>query len=162
MPVPSQLAIAAFSYKTNADLLKKSFDGLTPEEWLRRPNETSNHILWVVGHVLWARAAVLGLLGSPWTAPEAALFGRGVKLEDAAKYPTPEVLGAALDESSARMTAALEAVSEEKLAAPGPERIPSVDGTVGGVVNFLAYHETTHVGQAAYLRTYLGHAGIMG
>jgi len=162
MPVPSQLSIAAYSFKSNTNLLQKSFDGLTAEEWLHRPNGSSNHLLWVVGHVLWARGAVLGLLGSPWTSPSAALFARGVKVEDAGKYPAPEELSAALSDSSARLTAALEGASEEELAKPGPEKIPSVDGTVGGVVSFLAFHETTHVGQAAYLRAYLGHPGVMG
>ena len=162
MPIPSQLAVAAYCFKSNTNLLQKSFDGLTTEEWMRRPNGSSNHLLWVVGHVLWARGAVLGLLGSPWTAPAAELFARGVKVEDADKYPAPEEIVAALEDSSTRMTTALEQASEEKLAQPGPERIPSVDGTVGGVINFLAFHETTHVGQAAYLRAYLGHSGIMG
>jgi uncharacterized damage-inducible protein DinB len=49
------------------------------------------------------------------------------------------------------------------LSAPPPEKAPpSTDGTLGGVISFLAYHETYHVGQAAYLSRWLGHAQIMG
>ena len=33
---------------------------------------------------------------------------------------------------------------------------------VSGIVNFLAIHETYHVGQASYLRGWLGHKGLMG
>ena len=31
-----------------------------------------------------------------------------------------------------------------------------------GVVNFLAIHETYHVGQASYLRGWLRHKGLIG
>ncbi len=42
---------------------------------------------------------------------------------------------------------------------PGP---PSADGKLSGTVNFMALHETYHVGQVAYVRSFLGHAGVMG
>ena len=68
----------------------------------------------------------------------------------------------AWDESCARLGAAMESVSEEALAAPATSGPPSADGKVSGIVNFLAYHETYHIGQASYLRGWLGHPGVMG
>jgi hypothetical protein len=162
MPVPNEIANAAATYRMNGEMLAKSFAGLTPEEWLRRPGESSNHLLWIVGHVIWARAAVLGLLGVQWSKPWAPLFSRGAKLGDAAQYPSPEEMAAAWTEVSAALTSALEAVSSEALAAPAPPRVPNFDGTVGGTVGFLGLHESLHVGQAAYLRTWLGHEGVAG
>jgi uncharacterized damage-inducible protein DinB len=41
-------------------------------------------------------------------------------------------------------------------------KVPSADGTLGGVINFLAYHDTYHTGQVAYLRCWLGHSGVAG
>jgi hypothetical protein len=162
MPVPTRIAGAAHSFQLNNDLLKKGLDGLNTEEWLRSPGASSNHILWIVGHVIWARVAVLGLLGSEWSRPWLSLFGRGAKPADAAEYPTPEEATLAFEEVSARLTAALEGASEETLSKPSPERIPSADGQISGVLNFLAYHETIHVGQVAYLRKWLGHSGVAG
>jgi hypothetical protein len=162
MPVPSQIANAAHDYQRNNALLTKGIAGLTAEEWLRRPNDTSNNTMWIVGHVIWARAAVLGFLGSPFTSPWLGLFSRGAKLESGAAYPTLEEAATAWQEMSAQLTGAMETVSDEVLAKPGPERIPSADGKVSGVVNFLAHHETYHIGQIAYLRCWLGHEGVAG
>src|ERR1035437_1203062 len=69
MPVFPSIASAAYSFTTSEGLFNKSFEGLSAEEWQRRPNASSNHMLWVAGHVIWARAAVLGMLGQPWTQP---------------------------------------------------------------------------------------------
>jgi uncharacterized damage-inducible protein DinB len=118
--------------------------------------------LWIVGHVVWARSVTLGFLGSAWTTPWLPLFARGAKLADSAECPTPEEIALAWEEASARLTAAMEEVSEDTLSAPSPERIPSADGKISGLVNFLANHETYHLGQAAYLRCWMGHEGITG
>jgi hypothetical protein len=56
----------------------------------------------------------------------------------------------------------MEAASEETLNVPVTQGPPTADGKLSGVVHFLAFHETYHVGQAAYVRSWLGHSGIMG
>ena len=68
----------------------------------------------------------------------------------------------AWEEVSARLSAAVEEVSEDTLFAQSPERIPSANGKISGLVNFLANHETYHLGQVAYLRCWMGHTGIAG
>jgi hypothetical protein len=161
VPIPTGIASTASTFRFNSEFLAKSYAGLTDEEWLRQPSATTNHILWIVGHVIWARASVLKMLGSPWTRPWLVLFGRGQKL-GAGEYPAPHELAEAWTEMSAALAAAFEAVTPEVLAAPAPERIPSFDGTLGGTIGFLAFHESTHVGQAAYLRKWLGYEGTMG
>jgi uncharacterized damage-inducible protein DinB len=162
MPVASRIAIAAHSYHQNSQLIGKSINGLTPEEWLRRPGDSSNHMLWILGHVTWARATVLSFLGTQWSRPWLPQFARGVKLADTAEYPTPEEITLAWQDQAAQLTAAIETATEETLSKPAPERIPSADGKISGLVDFLAYHETYHVGQAAYIRRWLGHDAIIG
>ena len=54
MPIPGSIAVSAINYNMNADFLKKNVEGLTDEEWLRRPGG-ANHLLWIVGHVCWTR-----------------------------------------------------------------------------------------------------------
>jgi uncharacterized damage-inducible protein DinB len=162
MPVSPLIASAAYSFATSTGMMEKSFQGLSTEEWLRRPNGNSNHMLWVAGHVIWARAAVMGLLGQPWSQPWFPLFARGSKTVGAEEYPASAEILNAFAEASTRLTAALDAATDEALSAPGPERIPSADKTLAGTILFLAHHDAYHVGQAAYIRAWLGHGGITG
>lgn len=162
MPVPAVIAAAAENFRYNSDSLVKMVEDLSPEEWLRRPNQHSNHIAWIVGHVAWTRARLLERLGVSWQQPALDIFARGVKLADDSAYPSPESLLATWRESAALLAAALENVSEDLLAQPARQGPPSSDGKVSGVVNFLAIHETYHGGQISYLRGWLGHKGLMG
>jgi uncharacterized damage-inducible protein DinB len=163
MPVAQQIAAAAAMFKLNGIFLPKSFEGMTAEEWSRRPNDTSNCLLWEVGHITWARGRTLHFLGVEWSTPWLNEFSRGKSAADVSQYPSAEELVAAWNEGSVALSAALESASVELLSAPAPEKAPpSSDGTLGGVISFLAYHETYHVGQAAYVSRWLGHAQIMG
>ncbi len=162
MPIPSEIAGAAGTFNQNARLLSKCFEGLTPEEWLRSPSESSNSILWITGHVIWARSVAVRLLGSAWERPWLAQFERGHKHVDGEQYPPAEVLVLGWQEASAALAQALEGATAEVLAAPAPPKAPSPDGKVKGMIDFLAFHETYHLGQVAYLRTWLGHNGVAG
>lgn len=163
MPVPAIIANAAQNYQFNNDFLLNTVKDLSPEEWLRRPNDTSNHMAWIIGHVIWTRSKLLQRLGVAWSAPGSGLFGRGSKLEAPPAYPSPEALMAAWREVSGLLMTALENLTEEELAAPAKQPAPpTADGKESGVVNFLALHEVYHLGQASYLRSWLGHKGLMG
>ena len=160
MPMPSQLSNAAVAFQMNAQMLNKSYDGLTAEEWQRRPNDTSNCMLWIAGHLVWARSRAAATLDSTWDRPWLSLFARGAKPVDPAQYPSPDEVLAAWKEVSETMTAAMENATEELLEKPASP--PSTDGKISGLVGFLSFHETYHVGQAAYLRCWLGHDRIVG
>lgn len=162
MPVESRIAVAVHTFRQNAHLLEKSVGDLRSEEWLQRPAEGSNPVLWIVGHVIWSRSRVLALLGEEWTRPWLPLFARGATLGEDAQYPLPEEMKAAFQDVTVHLTAALDAAPTEALAAPVGDKTPSYDGTVGGMVTFLAFHETFHAGQVAYLRCWLGYEGVVG
>ncbi|MGA2569479.1 MAG: DinB family protein [Terracidiphilus sp.] len=162
MPVPAVIAAAADNYRFNSDFLVKMVQDLTPEEWTRRPEGATNHIAWIVGHVVWTRKQLLARLGAEWSLPWLDLFGRGVKCDDTAAYPSPGALIDGWREVSGVLAATLETASEEALSQPSTKGPPSTDGKVSGVVSFLAIHETYHIGQASYLRAWLGHKGLMG
>jgi hypothetical protein len=162
MPVPAVIATAAENYRFNSDFLTRTVEDLPPEEWLRRPDEKLNHIAWIVGHVIWARKAVLTRLGTEWSQPWLSSFARGVKCNDVAAFPPPDTLMDNWIEVSGVLATALDGASEDVLSTPSTQGPPSADGKISGVVNFLAIHETYHVGQASYLRSWLGHKGLMG
>jgi uncharacterized damage-inducible protein DinB len=162
MPVPAVIASAAENYRFNSDFLTRTVQDLSPEEWLQRPNDNSNHIAWIVGHVIWARKAVLSRLGTEWSQPWLSSFARGVKCNDVAAFPPPHTLKDAWNEVSGVLATALDGASEDALSQPSTQGPPSADGKISGVINFLAIHETYHVGQASYLRSWMGHKGLMG
>lgn len=162
MPVPTVIATAAENYRFNSDFLVKMVADLSPDEWLRRPDGKCNHIAWIVGHVVWTRKKLLDRMGTEWSQPWLDMFARGVKCEDGAAYPPPDAMIEAWRDVSGVLAGTLDSVSEEALAQPAGKGPPSADGKVSGVVSFLAIHETYHIGQASYLRGWLGHKGLMG
>lgn len=163
MPVPACVAQAAEDYRFNNGFLLKTVKDLPAEEWLKRPNESTNHIAWIVGHVIWARKAILGRLGKEWSTPWLGLFARGAKLDDTAAYPSSDTLMDAWKDVGNVLSTALENASDEALGCavvpPGP---PSADGKISGQIRFLAWHETYHVGQISLVACLLGHKGQMG
>jgi len=162
VPVPAVIASAAENYRFNSDFLTKMVSDLSPEEWMNRPSETTNHITWIVGHLIWTRKQLLGRLGSEWSQPWLGSFARGVKCGEGAPYPSSDTLIDPWREVSGILAGTLGSVSEEVLSQPAKNGPPSADGKISGVVNFLTIHETYHVGQISYLRGWLGHKGLMG
>ena len=162
MPGENRIAAAAHTFRQNAALLQKCFADMNAEEWLKRPGENSNPILWIVGHVIWSRSRVLALLGEEWTRPWLPLFARGATLARDEQYPVPDEIMAGWRDVTTHLSPALDAAPKETLATPVGEKSPSFDGTVAGMIALLAFHETYHVGQVAYLRSWLGRDGILG
>ena len=162
MPVAAELCTAAYIYKRNQESLAKAIDGLTDEQWQKRPGEASNCALWIVGHMVWARSRALQFVGYTWTKPWLNLFARGAKPAEAGQYPSAEELLDAWEDLCTSLPAALEEVPEAVLSNPVQQPSPSFDGTVGGMISFLAMHETYHVGQVVYLRRLLGNDKVVG
>jgi uncharacterized damage-inducible protein DinB len=162
MPIPAVIAAAAENYRFNSRFLKQTVSDLPPEEWLKRPGEKLNHIAWIVGHMALGRSRVLHFIGAEWAQPALEIFGRGKSLLEDSAYPSPESLLNTWSEAGNAMAAAFETVPEELVMQPAPEGPPSLDGKISGIVNFMAIHETYHLGQASYLRGWLGHKGLMG
>jgi uncharacterized damage-inducible protein DinB len=163
MPLSPRLTVASQSFNLNASFLKQGLAGLSDDEWLKRPCDHTNNLLWLVGHVAWARTMVLTRLGQPWSMPWMHLYARGQKCIDSPEAPAPKEMLQVWDEACTRLNAALESATDELLDTPamqpGP---PSADGKLSGTINFMALHETYHVGQAAYVRSWLGKPGVMG
>lgn len=162
MPISPRLEVASQSFNMNASFLKQGLAGLSDEDWRKRPNDHSNHILWLVGHMTWARALVIRRLGDNWTQPWMKLYGRGEKCVDSPDCPSPKAVMEAWEESCGRLNTALGGATDEMLDVPVTQGPPTADGKVSGLINFMALHETYHVGQCAYVRSLLGKPGVMG
>jgi len=162
MPAPAIVAISAENYRFNSRFLNQTVSDLKPEEWLRRPDQKLNHMAWIVGHMAFSRSRLLHFMGTEWTEPGLEIFNRGSKLLEDSAYPSPESLLNAWSESGHAMAAAFESATEDFLSQPATQGPPSIDGKISGIVGFMAFHETYHLGQASYLRGWLGYKGLMG
>jgi hypothetical protein len=149
-------------FGANAQSFEKAIDGIPSERWLTQPGHDSNHLTWVAGHIVVMRAIVPRLLGAQWSAPWEKLFARGAKLVAPEQYPAPEEIKRAWHEVSDKLSASLANLSSDALAQPVPKESPSLDGKVGGSIALLSLHETYHVGQACYLRKWLGYGQAVG
>src|ERR1035438_503230 len=107
MPVPAVIAGAAGEFFQNTGALQKAVADLTPDQWLIRPGDHSNHVTWIVGHVLWARQALINRVGGNWSCPGLEPFARSAKLDATASYPAPEALLALWRNSGAALDATL-------------------------------------------------------
>ena len=162
MPAATELVTAEFIYKRNQDMLAKAIDGLTAEQWNARPQGSCNSALWLLGHIVWARSRALKYAGFTWEKPWLNLFARGSKPADAANYPAAEDVLDAWQDLCSTFPAALEALLPDTLAKPVQQPSPSFDGTVGGMLSFLAMHESYHVGQFVYVKRLSGGEAPLG
>jgi hypothetical protein len=157
----SQLAITQSIFATNAAVFGRTIDGIPEEKWLAQPGPDSNPLLWIAGHLVVSRSSVLKVLGQQYSVPWAELFVRGVVRDSANKYPSRDEIVQAWGEVSDKVAAGLKEAPAELLsqASPHPR---SFDGTVGGTIAFLGFHESYHVGQMGYLRKWLGYGQVVG
>jgi uncharacterized damage-inducible protein DinB len=158
--VESDLRYVEGMFKNNSDLVTRAIEGIPSEHWMRRPGDASNNLIWVVGHLIWARGALLRTLGSEWSRPWAKQFARGGKSDETLQYPAVEEMRNTWSESGLELATDLPKATPELLAKPHDK--PTFDGTLGGYVAFMAFHETYHVGQVSYLRKWLGHGQLIG
>lgn len=137
--------------------LAAALDGLDADAADHRWRDgRGSSIRFLAGHLLACRASILVAIGArtenPW---EAGLGGTESTPDTAPSTPLAELVAdwrALVPE----FDAALAALDEDALAAPGPEGLPVGDGSVGSMIDFLAWHEAYHIGQIGLMRVELG------
>ena len=149
-------------FRTNTDIINKAIAGVSSEDWFRKPGDDSNHLMWLLGHVVVHRGLVLKTLGTQWESSWSSLFVRGSERVDDAQYPTVDEMLAAWEQISEQLKTALREVPEEVLNKPAGEGPPSFDNKLSGTVAFLAFHDTYHTGQMSFVRKWLGYGRTIG
>lgn len=148
-------------FKFNTDIVNKAIAEVEPEHWFKKPGDDSNHLMWVMGHLVVHRARTLKTLGVEYDNPWATIFARGAERLADEEYPSTEEMREAWEQVSNRLSAALQNPTAEVLA-KDPPKGPTFDGKTSGSVAFLAFHDTYHVGQISYLRKWLGYGQTVG
>ncbi len=157
----------ASMYEFSYFAINRNLNELTHEDSVFIPEPSGNCINWVLGHIISARGMMLLLTGAGapiFSAEEAAVFQRG---SSAMKSGNEGIelsrLKSALEESQKKLVPALQALSDEALAADVPEKFkrPPLTGSVGDALARLCYHEGYHNGQIGILRRLAGKEGAI-
>jgi len=149
-------------FRANTDIISKAIADVRPEDWFRKPGDDSNHLMWVLGHVVVHRGKVLKTLGGEWDNSWEPMFARGAQRTDDAAYPTIDEMREAWDQISQQLKTILREAPADVLAQPAPEGSPSFDKKMSGIVAFYAFHDTYHAGQVSFLRKWLGYGQTVG
>jgi len=134
-------------------LIKRHTEGLNHEDSMRQYPFPANCMNWNLGHLLVYRMQYLGAIDGHSRPDEAefALYGAGSKpLQDSKKAIPLETLLVRLDDASAQIISALDAMPEGKLEeVHDPEDGETVDDHL---FFYLGFHEAFHLGQVEVLR----------
>ena len=160
--IPAALAPVSLIFKLNTGLMRSTLDGVGADELTQRPTPLTNPMLWIFGHIVQTRAMMLGLLGDPFDTGWADLFTRGAALHETSRYPSHSDLDEIHRRIVDRLKVKFDALTDADLAAPARGKPLPGAKTVGDQLAFLAFHESYHVGQLAYVRKALGHSAIAG
>jgi len=145
------------------NLFRKALHGLSDEDLQRRPGDGSNCMLWIAGHAAYTRCLLARMLGLAVEKPWDESFTRGsAKQKDPSLYPGLQEILTIWEEVSGKLNSRFESITVSELDSPSPLKLPSPDNSILGAVGFFAFHEAYHVGQMAYLFTWLGKGQLVG
>jgi uncharacterized protein YndB with AHSA1/START domain len=160
--VPTALAPIELIFKTNAVVMRMSLAGVSAEDLWHRPTPHNNPMLWVFGHIVATRATMLGLLGESFDTGWGDLFTRGATLHEFARYPARDDIECVHRKVVDRLKAKFRSLTDADLAGPATGKQFPGAKTVADQLAFLAFHESYHVGQLAYIRKSIGHSAVAG
>lgn len=158
----SALAAVAPLFQANDQLFHRALDGVTPEDLLRTPQDGSNPLIWIAGHLMTSRVSLTRVAGDRIENPWSKLFSRGATVDASVTYPAISEIVSLWDTTTTRLMTRLQELDEAVLTEPASFPVPTGDKTKRGAIVFLNFHETYHIGQMAYLRKWLGYSQLVG
>jgi len=144
-------------FDRNLRVLTRTVEGVGDAAAATPLFEGGSHLHWLLGHLVVSRDGLLRHLGAEpvWGEDAAASFGRGSTPDARPTATIAEQIGR-LGQQQAQLEATLATVDDATLARPAGRM------TVAAWIEFLAWHETYHVGQATLYRRAAGLASAIG
>jgi hypothetical protein len=144
-------------------LQERLFNNVTAEisdtHSLQRMNQNTNHMAWLIGHVVSTRYMILNVIGGNAGEPFPDLFAQGKGLQENAAYPTVKELTKDWNSVSQLMEEKLNSLSETELNANAP--FPTPCGTsIKNFISFCAHHEAYTLGQLGLYRRFHGYTAM--
>ena len=130
-------------------IYQNAYEDLTNEKSFERPGENSNHINWLLGHILTCRYMLANICGVEEQDPYNRMYFPA--LDSSNDYKTLDEIKSHWNGISEKLVKAISELSDEELHA----EIPNM-GTKFDLINFFIYHEAYHLGQIGYSRKLVG------
>jgi uncharacterized damage-inducible protein DinB len=157
--LPSLQPTAAI-FGLNTRLLHNCLAGVNDELANRRITPGTNSLAFLAAHLEDSRHYVCRQLGRELANPLAGVLKPGKNLDEVGPLPPVAAILEAWDAVSAHLLGVVEELKEEEILRPAGFRFPGTDGTMGGMLTFMAQHDSYHIGQMALLRAQLGLGGM--
>lgn len=145
-------------YTMNYRAVRALCRDVSEDEARRRPDGRQNPMLWITGHITTYRGELVKILGGDpgEAAPMRSTFGKDVRSDENA-WPALSAVVAALTAAHERLV--------ERITTLGAAAFDSMVDTPAGsrlpALLFLHFHESYHVGQLGYVRTWLGKSPLV-
>ena len=156
------IAMLADMYKINTRIFTIIVDSLDPDKLQETPLDKGTSAHWMIGHTVASRFTIARNLGLDETPEWASLFERGAPDEDREKYPSLDELKQAWAEISPKILSRFEEITEEELLKTPSFEFEGLEKSARGIVNFLYFHESYHLGQLAYFGRLTGGQQLFG
>ncbi len=127
---------------------------LTDELARTRARDTEGpSVAWLLGHLLYYRYVMMGLLGHQQENPYERFKD---DVTDRHDYPSIGDLVAQWNATSEKLTPAFDTATDEQMTAPMPGDGAHGEKKVLDMLVFFVWHEAYHMGQIGALRTHMG------
>ncbi len=146
-------------YKANSILLVNSFNDITEEFSLKRPNKKTNSMMFFLLHTIDARFFMMKQLGVKIKNPLGKYIDWANTIDDIIKYPRLKRVLSEWNKLDKLFMEKLNRLSLKQLQTKTDMEFPGGKNVLN-MIAFLAEHEAYHVGQLAFIRKFFGMKGV--
>jgi uncharacterized damage-inducible protein DinB len=143
-------------FRLNTELVVNCFAGVDDATAWRQVTGDTNHMAFVLAHLITARHLIADAFGAPLPSPLEGVMDRATKVSDVIELPPAEELLGYWRAVSTHLDDAIAMLPDETLAEHTPMRFPIQGDTRLSVLAFFTQHDSYHVGQLSLLRRQLG------
>jgi uncharacterized damage-inducible protein DinB len=151
-----RVAPLAALFELNTDLLLNCLQDISDADAQQCLAGGGNSIAFLAAHLTDTRHFLVQHLGSPLSNLLARYLADARSIADIRAWPTVDEIRGAWLRVSAHLQSILATLSEADLLEGNVHRFPLGDSTRLGMIEFLAQHDSYHLGQVGFLRRQLG------
>jgi uncharacterized damage-inducible protein DinB len=165
MTVANESRIAApisFIFRTNEGLFHRSLEGLSAEQLWQKSSGNNTPMLWIAAHIVQTRTSILKIIRESFDTGWEKLFSRGATVQDSSIYPGVDEVVQKMKDVTAQLHGRLQAMDNDEISKPVEKARFAGAETLADEIAFLAFHESYHIGQMAFIRKSFGFTGLVG
>ncbi len=143
-------------FASTSKRITKISENFIGDEVFFRPYDKVNHLAWEIGHLAFVRNTIIKLLNPSEKLEnfdnERAIYFPGTPLQPNEMFPPISEIIGAFQKRGERIIELLPTLTQEHWDAESPFKLP-IGETVGQQIWVFFLHESSHLGEIAYLKT---------